>query len=66
MIIFVRDQKRKQEVNSMDKYTVMANVVTIGGIGLCLAIAQLPFWYSVATLVATGVGCTYLTNKSDK
>lgn len=50
----------------MDKYTAMANVVTIGGIGLCLAIAQLPFWYSVATLVATGVGCTYLTNKSDK
>ena len=54
----------------MDKYTVIANVVTIGGIGLCLAIAQLPFWYSVATLVATisilgatVVGCVYLTNK---
>ena len=50
----------------MDKYTVIANVVTIGGIGLCLAIAQLPFWCSVATLAATGVGCTYLTNKADK
>ena len=47
----------------MDKYTVIANVVTIGGIGLCLAIVQLPFWYSVATLVATGAGCTYLTSK---
>ena len=50
----------------MDKNTVIANVVTIGGIGLCLAIAQLPFQYSVATLEATGVGCTYLTNKSAK
>ena len=50
----------------MDKNTIIANVVTVRGIGLCLAIAQLPFWYSVATLVATGVGCTYLTNKSDK
>ena len=50
----------------MDKNTVIANVVTVGGIGLCLAIAQLPFWYSVAVLAATGVGCTYLTNKSDK
>ena len=50
----------------MDKYTVIANVVTIGGIGLCLAIAQHTLWYSVATLVVTAVGCTYLTNKSDK
>ena len=50
----------------MDKYTVIANAVTIGGIGLCLAIAQLPLWYSVATLAATGVGCVYLTSKADK
>ena len=50
----------------MNKNTMIANGVTVGGIGLCLAIAQLPFWYSVAVLVATGVGCTYLTNKSDK
>lgn len=47
----------------MDKYTVIANTVTIGGIGLCLAMAQLPFWYSVAVLVATGVGCACLTSK---
>ena len=47
----------------MNKNTMIANGVTVGGIGLCLAIAQLPFWYSVATLVATGVGCTYLTSK---
>ena len=47
----------------MDKNTIIANIVTIGGIGACLAIAQLPFWYSVAVLVATGVGCTYLTSK---
>ena len=66
MIIYVRDQKRKQEVNSMDKNTVIANVVTIGGIGLCIAIAQLPFLYSVAIFSATVVGCAYLTNKSDK
>ena len=50
----------------MDKYTVMANIVTIGGIGLCIAIAQLPFLYSVAIFSATVVGCAYLTNKSDK
>ena len=47
----------------MNKNTIIANIVTIGGIGTCLAIAQLPFWYSVATLVVTGVGCTYLTSK---
>lgn len=50
----------------MNKYTVIANTVTVGGIGLCLAIAQLPFWYSVAVLAVTGVGCSYLTSKSDK
>ena len=47
----------------MNKNTIIANAVTIGGIGLCLAMVQLPFWYSAAVLVATGVGCTYLTSK---
>lgn len=47
----------------MDKNTVIANIVTIGGIGLCLAMVQLPFWYSAAVLAATGVGCIYLTSK---
>ena len=47
----------------MDKYTVMANVVTIGGIGLCLAIAQLPLVATISILGATVAGCVYLTKK---
>ena len=47
----------------MNKYTVIANTVTIGGIGLCLAIAQLPLVASVSILGATAVGCAYLTKK---
>ena len=47
----------------MNKNTMIANGVTVGGIGLCLAIAQLPL---VATISISGVavvGCIYLTNK---
>ena len=47
----------------MDKYTVIANVVTVGGIGLCLAIAQLPLVATISILGATVVGCVYLTKK---
>lgn len=47
----------------MNKNTMIANLFTMGGIGACLAIAQLPIWYSAAVLVASGVGCAYLTSK---
>ena len=47
----------------MNKNTVMANVVTIGGVGLCLAIAQLPLIASVGIMAATAGGCAYLTAK---
>ena len=47
----------------MNKNTMIANGVTVGGIGLCLAIAQLPLVATISILGATGVGCVYLTNK---
>ena len=47
----------------MNKNTMIANGVTIGGIGLCLAIAQLPLAATISILGATVVGCIYLTNK---
>ena len=47
----------------MNKNTVIANGVTIGCIGLCLAIAQLPLVATISILGATVVGCVYLTNK---
>ena len=50
----------------MNKNTMIANGVTIGGIGLCLAIATLPAWFNIAVMTSTVVGCCYLTNKEDK
>lgn len=47
----------------MDKNTIIANSVTVGGIGLCLAIAQLPLAATISILGATVAGCVYLTNK---
>ena len=47
----------------MNKNTMIANGVTVGGIGLCLAIAQFPLAVSISVLGATVVGCVYLTNK---
>ena len=47
----------------MNKNTVIANGVTIGGISLCLAIAQLPLVATISILGATVAGCVYLTNK---
>ena len=47
----------------MNKNTIIANVVTIGGIGLCLAIAALPVWFSILVMVSTVAGCVYLTKK---
>ena len=47
----------------MNKNTMIANGITVGGIGLCLAIAQLPLVASISILGATVVGCVYLTNK---
>ena len=47
----------------MDKNTMIANGITIGGIGLCLAIAQLPLVATISILGATVAGCAYLTNK---
>ena len=50
----------------MNKNTMIANGVTVGGIGLCLAIAQLPLVVTISILGATVVGCVYLTKKEDK
>ena len=50
----------------MDKNTIIANGATIIGVGLCLAIAQLPAGASIAILGATAIGCGYLTNKEKK
>ena len=47
----------------MNKNTMIANGVTVGGIGLWLAIAQLPLVTTISILGATVVGCVYLTNK---
>ena len=47
----------------MNKNTMIANGVTVGGIGLCLAIAALPVWFSVLVMVSTVVGCHYLSKK---
>ena len=47
----------------MNKNTTIANVVTIGGIGLCLGIAQLPLIASIGIMAATTAGCAYLTGK---
>ena len=47
----------------MNKNTTIANIVTIGGVGLCLGIAQLPLIASIAILAATTAGCGYLTIK---
>ena len=50
----------------MDKNTIIANSVTIIGVGLCLAIAQLPVSWCIGIMAATGLGCGYLTNKENK
>ena len=50
----------------MNKNTIIANSTTIIGIGLCLAIAQLPVSWCIGIMAATGLGCGYLTNKENK
>lgn len=50
----------------MDKNTLIANTVTIGGITICLAIAQLPILLSTGILTATVIGCVHLTKKENK
>lgn len=50
----------------MNKNTMVANITTIGGIALCLGIAQLPLAFNIAVMSITGVGCGYLTNKESK
>ena len=47
----------------MNRNTMIANGVTIGVIGLCLAIAQFPLAATISILGATVVGCVYLTKK---
>ena len=47
----------------MNRNTMIANGVTVGGIGLCLAIAQLPLVATISILGATVAGWVYLTNK---
>ena len=42
---------------------MIANGLTVGGIGFCLAIAQLPLAATISILGATVVACVYLTNK---
>ena len=47
----------------MNRNTMIANGVTVGGIGLCLAIAQRPLVATISILGATVGGCGDLTNK---
>ena len=47
----------------MNKNTMIANGVTVGGIGLCLAIAQFPLIPTVGILTCTVTCCIYLTKK---
>ena len=47
----------------MNRNTMIANGVTVGGIGLCLAIAQLSLVATISILGATVEGCVYFTNK---
>ena len=47
----------------MNKNTMIANGVTVGGVGLCLAIAQLPLVATISILGATVGGGVYLTSK---
>ena len=47
----------------MNRNTMIANGVTVGGIGLCLAIAQLPLVATISILGVTVAGCVYLTKK---
>ena len=47
----------------MNKNTMIAYGVTVGGIGLCLAIAHLPVVATKTIRGATVVGCVYLTKK---
>ena len=49
----------------MNKNTIIANGVTVGGIGLCLAIAQLPFSSDYINIRSySGRMCIF--NKKDK
>ena len=50
----------------MNKNTMIANSVTIIGVGLCLAIAQLPISWCIGIMAVTGLGCGYLANKVNK
>ena len=47
----------------MKNNTTIANIVTIGGVGLCLGIAQLSLIASIGIMAATTAGCAYLTIK---
>lgn len=50
----------------MDKNTIIANLTTVGGIAMALAIAQLPLVANAVIMSITGVGCGYLTYKQHK
>ena len=47
----------------MNKNTMIANGVTVGGIMLCLAIAQFPLLPTVGILAGTVACCIHLTKK---
>ena len=47
----------------MNKNSMLANGVTVGGTGIRSAIAQLPLVATISILGATVVGCIYLANK---
>ena len=47
----------------MNKNTMIANGVTVGGIGLCLSIAHFPLLLIILILEATVAVCVYLTKK---
>lgn len=50
----------------MNKNTIIANCVTVGGVGLMLGIAQLALLPSALIMSGTIGACIYLTKKEAK
>lgn len=50
----------------MSKNTIIADVATIAGITACTVIAGFSFPVSLGIIVATTIGCGYLTYKEEK
>nr|DAD86475.1 MAG TPA: hypothetical protein [Siphoviridae sp. ctsBB38]DAF99152.1 MAG TPA: hypothetical protein [Siphoviridae sp. ctOxh11] len=50
----------------MSKNTIIADAVTMGGITACTVIAGFSLPISLGIIIATALGCGYLTYKEEK